>query len=296
MGTMRVLVRTVTLLALCVGVAAPAAALAATAPAVSIAPASGPAGSQFTLTWSGFSQCQNITFTWAGSQLASGSPPSRGSVVTTAPADAKPGTYAINARCGDQTGLTRFTVTVTTTTVSTPLPTTTTTPAPTTTTPPPTTTTTLRPTTTTPRPTTTTATTTSATTPPSTTAGTPTTTPSVTDEPKADGGLTLDHSSIQPGDALSASGRGCEPGHDVTLTADGEQVGTARADDGGAFRAPVQFTRIEPGRHTITASCGVVLTGVVDQAVTSSGDGYSSTLIVLVFFVLAGIVFVRFAY
>ncbi|HEY0497802.1 MAG TPA: hypothetical protein VGD48_18805, partial [Kutzneria sp.] len=59
---------------------------------------------------------------------------------------------------------------------------------------------------------------------------------------------------------------------------------------------PVQFTRIEPGRHTITASCGVQLTGVVDQAVTSSNGDYSSTLIVLVFFVLGGILFVRFAY
>ena len=36
--------------------------------------------------------------------------------------------------------------------------------------------------------------------------------------------------------------------------------------------------------------------GVVDQAVTSSANDYSSTLLVLVFFVLGGIVFVRFAY
>ncbi|GAA3439839.1 hypothetical protein [Kutzneria kofuensis] len=117
----------------------------------------------------------------------------------------------------------------------------------------------------------------------------------VTDEPKTDGGLKLDHSSIQPGDTLSASGTGCEPGHDVTLTADGERVGEAKADGGGSFTAPVQFTKIEPGRHTIMASCGVELTGVVDQALTSSSGDYSSTLIVLVFFVLGGIVFVRFA-
>ncbi|WP_249227677.1 hypothetical protein [Kutzneria sp. CA-103260] len=82
----------------------------------------------------------------------------------------------------------------------------------------------------------------------------------------------------------------------MTLSSDGEQVGSAQADGGGAFTAPVQFSRIEPGRHTIVASCGVALTGVVDQAVTSSSGDYSSTLVVLVFFVLGGIVFVRFAY
>ena len=106
----------------------------------------------------------------------------------------------------------------------------------------------------------------------------------------------MDHSSIQPGDALMASGTGCEAGHEVTLTSGGEQVGVGKADGGGAFTAAVQFGRVEPGRHTIVASCGVELTGVVDQAVTSSNGDYSSTLVVLVFFVLGGIVFVRFAW
>jgi hypothetical protein len=290
------LVRTVTLLALCVGVAAPATGFAAVAPrVVTVAPTSGPAGSDFTIHWSGFG-CATIAFTWAGAPLASGSPGTTGSVGATAPADAKPGTYAIGASCTTpngavQTGGSRFTVTVTTTTPTTPAPTTTTVPTqPVPTTTPPPTTIATRPTTTTPPVGTTTTTTTTADTP---TSSAP---PSVTDEPKTNGGLTLDHSSVQPGDPLSASGTGCEPGHDVTLTSDGERVGTARADSGGAFHAPVEFTKIEPGRHTITADCGVVLTGVVDQAVTSSANDYSSTLLVLVFFVLGGIVFVRFAY
>jgi hypothetical protein len=286
---MRLLVRTVTLLALCVGIAASATAFAAAAAVVSVTPTSGPAGSQFTIHWSGFTQCRVITFTWAGTALASGSPGTQGSVVATAPATAKPGTYAINATCGKETGLTRFTVTVTTTTVTTPVPTTTTTP-------PVVTTTTPGVTTTTPPIVGTTPATTTTTTSVATTTTTTTPVPSVTDEPKTDGGLTLDHPSIQPGDSLSASGTGCEPGHDVTLTSGGEQVGTAKADSSGAFTAPVQFTKIEAGRHTITASCGVELTGVVDQAVTSSSGDYSSTLVVLVFFVLGGILFVRFAY
>jgi hypothetical protein len=288
---MRILVRTVTFLALCVGVGLPAVALAAVAPpAVSVTPTSGPAGSQFTIRWGGFTQCRVITFTWGLGPLPSGSPGTTGSVPATAPADAKPGTYAKNATCGDQKGLTRFTITPSTTTVTTPPPTTTTT------TTPPVVTTTTPPAVTTTAPV---VTTTTTTTPPvTTTTDTPTTStgPTVTDEPKAGAGLTLDHSSIQPGDALTASGQGCEPGHAVTLSSDGEQVGTAQADDGGGFSAPVRFSRIEPGRHTIVASCGVELTGVVDQAVTSSSGDYSSTLVVLVFFVLGGIVFVRFAY
>lgn len=192
---MRFLVRTVTLLALCVGILAPVTAMAATAPVVSVTPTSGPAGSQFTIHWSGFTQCRVITFTWAGAPLASGSPGTQGSVVATAPADAKAGTYAINATCGKETGLTRFTVTVTTTTVTSA-------PPPTTTTPPVVTTTTPRVTTTTPSPVTTTTATTTTTTVVTTTTSAP---PPVTDEPKTDGGLKLDHSSIQPGDTLSAS-------------------------------------------------------------------------------------------
>jgi hypothetical protein len=288
MGTMVLLVRTVTFLALCVGVLAPSTAFAATAPLVTVTPTSGPAGSQFTIHWSGFTQCRVINFTWAGTPLVSGSPGTQGSVAATAPASAKPGTYAIGATCGKETGGSRFTVTVTTTTVTTPVPTTTTPPVVTTTTP--------GVTTTTPPAVGTVPTTTTTTSVATTTTTAPTPVPSVTDEPKTDGGLTLDHTSIQPGDTLAAAGTGCEPGHAVTLTAGGEQVGAATADSSGAFTAPVQFTKIEPGRHTITASCGVQLTGVVDQAVTSSSGDYSATLVVLVFFVLGGILFVRFAY
>jgi hypothetical protein len=289
MGTMGLLVRTVTLLALCVGVLAPATAFAQVARQVTVTPTSGPAGSQFTIHWAGFTQCRVINFTWAGTPLTSGSPGTQGSVVATAPADAKPGTYAIGATCGKETGGSRFTVTVTTTTVTTPVPTTTTTP-------PVVTTTTPGVTTTTPPTVGTTLATTTTTSVATTTTDATTPVPSVTDEPGTDGGLTLDHTSIQPGDTLSAAGTGCEPGHSVVLSSGGEQVGAATADSAGAFTAPVQFTDIQPGRHTITASCGVRLTGVVDQAVTSSNGDYSSTLIVLVFFVLGGILFVRFAY
>ncbi|NBH05137.1 hypothetical protein GTY80_18035 [Amycolatopsis sp. SID8362] len=80
----------------------------------------------------------------------------------------------------------------------------------------------------------------------------------------------------------------------VTLTADGAEVGSAVTDSSGAFTAPVEFTRIEAGRHTVVAECGVRLTGAVDQVVTRSSGGQTGTLVVLVFFVLAGITVIRF--
>ncbi len=99
---------------------------------------------------------------------------------------------------------------------------------------------------------------------------------------------------MQPGDRLSATGKGCLPGEAVTLTSNGDQVGRAYADSTGAFTTAVEFTRIEAGKHTVVADCGVRLTGAVEQVVTSSSGGHSGTLVVLVFFVLAGITVLRF--
>lgn len=287
MGIVR---RTVTCVSLGVGIwlCLASSAMGATAPFIGLTPSSGVAGSAFTITWSGFTQCSVFTFTWAGAPLTSASPgTSKGSVGATVPPDAKPGTYLVVGTCGREVARAPFTVTGTTTTTPPPPTTTTTTPTTVTVTtvtttngkiPPPTTvTTTTAPTTTT--------------TPP-TTDSTP---PPVTDVSEPTGnGLVLDHGSIQPGDPLSASGTGCEPGHAVTLTSGGEQVGTAVADSSGHFTTPVEFTRIDPGRHVVTADCGVVLTGVVDQVITSSTGDHSGTLIVLVFFVLAGAAMMRF--
>jgi hypothetical protein len=109
------------------------------------------------------------------------------------------------------------------------------------------------------------------------------------------GDLALDRDAIQPGEGLQATGTGCVPGSAVTLTSGGEVVGASVADNRGGFTADVTFTRVEPGRHLITAECGIVLTGAVDQLVTSSLGGQSTALVVLVFFVLAGVALIRFA-
>lgn len=280
---------------------------------VGLKPSNGPAGSSFTISWN-FYPCKGpVSFTWAGTALASADASPRfpsGQVGAKVPSGAKPGSYTVTGNCtnartgGPLTGSATFRVTGT-------VPTTTTTPAtPTTkpTVPMTTPTTPPRPgrttTPTTPaRPgtTTTPATSSQATTPPSMTPpSTAGTTPAPADVPlpasttPGPGALVFDRPSLQPGDKLSATGKGCVPGRAVTLTSDGDRVGSAYADDTGSFTAAVEFTRIEAGRHTVVADCGVRLTGAVEQVVTSSSGGHSGTLVVLVFFVLAGITVLRF--
>jgi hypothetical protein len=256
-------------------------------PSVGLKPSSGPAGSSFTISWNGFAVCRIINFTWAGTSLGSKvAPATSGSFATAVPAGAKPGSYTVTATCTSQkeTASGTFVVTGVTTTP----------PPPPTTTPPVVTPRPSKPGTTTTPPSTTTTPPTTTTTPPSsttpTTPGTPTTTST---EPKP-GELVLDRPSVQPGDELSASGKGCQPSRMVTLTSDGSEVGSAYTDASGAFTAPIEFTRIEAGRHTVVAECGVRLTGAVDQVVTRSSGGQTGTLVILVFFVLAGITVIRF--
>ncbi|MBB5850590.1 hypothetical protein ACFQ05_32925 [Amycolatopsis umgeniensis] len=217
----------------------------------------------------------------------------------TVPGNATPGGHTVTGNCTNaRTGqpLTgsatyRVTGTVTTAPPTTKVPPTTKPTVPVTTPTVPT-----RPGTTTTPTTPVTTTTPPTTTPPSTTDTPPPTTdvPSSSSTPPGPNDLVLDRPSVQPGDKLSAKGTGCLPGERVTLTSDGDRVGGAYADGTGSFTAAVEFTRIEAGRHTVVADCGVRLTGAVDQVVTSSSGGQSSTLVVLVFFVLAGITVLRF--
>jgi hypothetical protein len=266
---------------------------------VGLKPSSGVAGSSFTISWN-FYPCKGpVTFSWNDTPMWSAPTDlqnTSGTVAATVPAGAQPGTYPVTGTCtnartgGPLSAGSRFTVTGTPTTTP---------PPPVTTTPPPPTT--PRPskpgTTTTPPGTTTTTPPTTTTTPPtSTTPSTPTTpgTPTTTTTAPRPGELVLDRPSIQPGDTLSASGKGCVPSRVVTLISEGAEVGSAYTDSSGAFTAPVEFTRIEAGRHTVVAECGVRLTGAVDQVVTRSSGGQTSTLVILVFFVLAGITVIRF--
>ncbi|WP_229786525.1 hypothetical protein [Actinokineospora fastidiosa] len=278
-------------------VVTPASAQQQTTLSARAVPSSGPAGGTFQVEWTiayPARACTTMYLSWAYGEYEQPRTDLSGAFSVPVPREAEQGTHPISLHCYNAKSGTRFTVRGVIPTTTNPPVTTTTRPPVTTTTRPPVVT--RPPVTTTTPPVTTTTTTappTTTTTPPTTT-DTPTTTATTADEPD-DGGLTLDRETIQPGDPLSASGEGCEPYATVRLTSKGETVGETTADAEGAFTAAVEFTRVEPGRHMVVAECGVVLTGSVDQLVTSSTGGGSTALVVLVFFVLAGAAMIRFA-
>ncbi|MFD5825719.1 hypothetical protein [Lentzea sp. NPDC060358] len=282
-GLLAAIVAGVTVLA-----AAPAAAQQP--PAVTASPASGPAGTSVTFTWSAFYRCKGtVRIGWAGSVLATAPWSANGSVTATIPQGTREGSYVYTASDECQ-HLARNTFRVT------PRPpvTTTTTPAvitppvtnppvtnpPVTTRPPVVTTTTTTP------PTTTTTTETPSSAPPSSTdaLGVPT---------GPEGVLVLDKENIQPGEDLTAMGTGCPQNATVTLKSLGQDVGRTTADDNGNFRSPVKFTDIEPGRHKVRADCGITLVGNIDVTLSSSSGGSTSTLVVLLFFLLIGAAMLR---
>jgi len=277
--------------------AVPGAGNAQVPPWLQPSPASGSPGSAFSITYGAFySNCPTVFFLWdASTSLGSGRTPS-GSVGVTVPPSAKIGRHYLYGQtdCGESVVRIPFDVIAPTVPPTTPPTTTPPTIPPTipiTTSPRPPTT---RPTTTTRRPTTTTtapATTTDPAIP--TTEPTTPTDPGTSTGADKDGGdpgdLVFDKPAVQAGDPLAATGSGCHPRSRVTLTSGGERVGTATADSHGGFTTPVEFTRIEPGRHTVTASCGIVLVGNVDLILTSSTSGSTGTLVVLVFFLLVAV-------
>jgi len=261
---------------------------------VSIAPTRGPVGSTAVVSFPTKQACSarlnTVTIQWAGSTVAK-VPASRGSATIVIP-PSKTGTFPVTAinTCGGRGG-TRFTVTPR------PRPT----PTPTKSVPP-TTPPTSPPATPTPGVT--------PTRPPVTATPTPGVTPSASATPPASpsppasglppatpgGGLSLDRDNVRPGDPLTATGTGCDPGAPVTLASDDEPLGSTFADSAGGFVAPLHFANLEPGRRTITATCGPVLTTQVDLIVSSSTSGQAGTLVVLIFFILVGIALLRWQY
>ncbi|MGH8573899.1 MAG: hypothetical protein ACREX8_15195 [Gammaproteobacteria bacterium] len=257
------------------GVATAAAAMQSAS--ISVSPSSGPPGSGFTITFGNFASgrnCPQIHFLWDNEPIASVDWAAKGSVNVAVPGGAKPGPHFVTGRNACQSVARDLFLVVPgprpTTTTPAPVPTVPINPSPTSS---------RQPTTTTTRTTTTTTTSTETT----------TVTTKISTGP---GTLIFDRPSIQAGEPLTASGTGCEPGAPVTLTANGERVGATTADSDGRFTTSVEFTRIQPGRHIVTAACGPVLTGGVDLVLTSSTSGNTATVVVLVFFLLAAVTLV----
>jgi hypothetical protein len=183
-----------------------------------ILPASGPAGTDVTLSGTNFPANTVLSFKFDETTIAvtngstqTGSGGSFASVITV-PAGVVAGSHIITVTAGAGTATATFTVTA---------------PQTTTTTPPPTSTTTTPPvstTTTTPKPGTTT--------------------------------LTINQSGNFVGSAVGIGGSGFKKNGTVTLKFDDTTVGTATADASGFFVATFQVPASKHGTHTITATDG----------------------------------------
>ena len=232
------------------------------AASVRVSPSSGPPGSGFTITFSNFTRDCVIQFLWDDQPLASTPWQSRGTVRVAVPGTAGPGSHLVRGQACESTASASFLVV----------------PAP-------------RPTTTAPVPPTTSGPSTSSTEPTDTGITTPT--GGATTIGTTSPGLrllTFDKPLVQAGEPLSATGTGCDPNAPVTLTANGERVGAATADPYGEFITTVEFTRLRSGRQFVTATCGdVVLSGSVELDLSTSANGSTGVLVVLVLVLLAGI-------
>ena len=93
---------------------------------------------------------------------------------------------------------------------------------------------------------------------------------------------------MRVGDVNVARVDGCLAGAHVELSVAGKVVGTATAD--GAGRAQVSFTvpDLSVGEHKATANCGRVLSAAFDVIQSSEVDQGTTTLLMLMLFVLLG--------
>jgi hypothetical protein len=106
--------------------------------------------------------------------------------------------------------------------------------------------------------------------------------------------LKLDHLAISPGSQVTASGIGCDPDSPVTMTIGSTQVGQTTSGANGSFHAPLHLGSMSVGRYDVEATCGAVLTASFDVVLASRVDpGTSTTMIVIVFFILIGLLAFR---
>jgi hypothetical protein len=110
-------------------------------------------------------------------------------------------------------------------------------------------------------------------------------------------GLQLGPTSGLPGTSVTVSGAGCSAGATVTISFDGQAVGTTTADPTGAFSATITIPAgAKPGAHKITASgtgcvlgatftvpgSGVAFTGANVLGLSAAGAGLAVLGAVLV--------------
>ena len=100
--------------------------------------------------------------------------------------------------------------------------------------------------------------------------------------------LLVEPTAISPGGTTSAAGRGCPSGAPVVFTAAGRQVGKSRAAQNGAFGGALDVSNLAVGSYEVEAHCGVVLYADLDVVLPSQVYNDTSTVVIIVFFVLIG--------
>ncbi|WP_231861334.1 MULTISPECIES: hypothetical protein [Frankia] len=98
------------------------------------------------------------------------------------------------------------------------------------------------------------------------------------------GELLFDRTVVTAGDTLFARGAGCRPGAPAVLTAGGELVGRAVADQAGTFETVVQFASFRPGYRPVKADCGKDLDAGIDMVLVSADTSATATSVLLPLF------------
>lgn len=105
--------------------------------------------------------------------------------------------------------------------------------------------------------------------------------------------LSLDRRSSPPGARVEVTGTGCDPGAPVTLDIGERRVSAAVADAAGSFSLAADVPSLLVGRYAVTATCGPVLSSTLDIVLVSRVDPGTTTLAILVFFVLLALAIIR---
>ncbi|MFD0363922.1 hypothetical protein ACFQZZ_20925 [Nocardia sp. GCM10030253] len=100
--------------------------------------------------------------------------------------------------------------------------------------------------------------------------------------------LELTPSAIGPSGDVTAAGLGCDPQAPVSLSIGDKPVGSTVAGPDGAFHAPLALASMDVGRYEVTAKCGRTLAASLDVVLVSRVSSATSTLTVILFFLLLG--------
>jgi hypothetical protein len=86
-------------------------------------------------------------------------------------------------------------------------------------------------------------------------------------------GLALDRPTVIPGGDVMATGRGCQPGAAVAVTAGPDTLATATAEPDGSFRSALDTADLAPGHHRLQATCGSLLQADLDVVLAADVGG-----------------------